>query len=310
MGPLTDILQDLRLKSSFYCRSDVCAPWGLAFSIQDGPAFHIFLVGQGYLRMDSQNTSLQAGDVVLLPHSVAHDLVSGTKNLAVPIEKLSSTHVGDNAAFLTLEGDGDRSLLICGRVRFAGLVEHPLIALLPKMLILHTAHKQDTGQEDEWLGSTLRMLAEEAYSLRPGSMAVMKRLADILVLQTIRAWLDGNANQQEGWLAALRDPEIGKVLVSIHQQAEYRWTVNSLAAQAHLSRSVFSERFSRLVGMAPMQYVTHWKMHLASNWIEEDRLSLREVTHRLGYSSEAAFSRAFRRYMQLPPGSIHRNASL
>jgi AraC-like DNA-binding protein len=137
---------------------------------------------------------------------------------------------------------------------------------------------------------------------------MMTRLADILVLQTIRAWLEYDDNQQSGWLGALRDPDIGRVLALIHHRAEERWTVSALAKEIHLSRSVFSERFSRLVGIPPMQYVTRWRMHLATSWIREDHLSLSEVAYRLGYSSEAAFSRAFKRYLQVPPGAIRRGA--
>lgn len=126
------------------------------------------------------------------------------------------------------------------------------------------------------------------------------------MFQTIRAWLDLEDNRQRGWLAALNDPDIGHALALIHHRAEERWTLASLAAEVHLSRSVFSERFSRLVGMAPIRYVTQWRMHLASSWIREGHLSLSEVAYRLGYSSEAAFSRAFKRYLQVPPGAIRR----
>ena len=304
MDPLTDILLDLRLKSSFYCRSDLGAPWGLAFSVQDGPAFHIVLRGHGFLRMDTQIVPIQAGDVVMLPHAAAHDLASAMEAPAIPLKELPSEHIGNNAALLNYGGDGDRSLLICGRVRFAGPIEHPLVKLLPQVMLLHVGSDQQRQREDTWLDSTLTMLGAEALSSRPGSVAVMTRLVDILVLETIRAWLEEDAYQHEGWLAALRDPDIGKALAAIHQQAEKRWTVNSLAAEVHLSRSVFSERFSRLVGMSPMQYVTRWRMHLASSWIEEGHLTLSEVAQRLGYSSEAAFSRAFKRYLHVPPGSI------
>lgn len=137
---------------------------------------------------------------------------------------------------------------------------------------------------------------------------MMTRLADILVLQTIRAWLECDNNRQPGWLGALRDPDIGHALALIHHRAEEPWTVSSLAREIHLSRSVFSERFSRLVGLPPMQYVTQWRMHLASSWIREDHLSVSEVAYRLGYSSEAAFSRAFKRHLQVPPGVLRRGS--
>lgn len=244
-----------------------------------------------------QENPLLAGDLVLLPHGVEHQLVSTPEGPAIPLEALPSERIGHNAALLRYDGDGERSLLICGGVQFAGPVAHPLLGLLPRMLLLHSAYKQERTQEDAWLDATLTMLGAEALSLPPGSAAIMTRLADILVLQTIRIWLADDDNRQLGWLAALGDPDIGQALALIHRRAEEPWTVSSLAAEIHLSRSVFSERFSRLV-----------RMHLASSWIREDHLSLSEVAYRLGYSSEAAFSRAFKRHLQVPPGVIRRGA--
>ncbi len=304
MDHLTDILQDLRLERSFYARSDLRSPWGLAFSARDGPSFHAIITGHCWLRIDKQKIHLQAGDLVLLPHGIAHQLVSTPEGSALSLASLPSERIGQNAALLCYEGDGERALLICGGVQFAGPIAHPLLELLPRTLLLRSECDLERKQKDEWLDATLTMLGREALSLRPGSVTMMTRLADILVLQTIRAWLENDDNRQSGWLAALSDPDIGHALALIHHRAEEPWTVSSLAAELHMSRSVFSERFSRQVGIAPMQYVTRWRMHLASSWIREDRLSLSEVAVRLGYSSEAAFSRAFKRHLQVPPGAI------
>ena len=309
MDPLTDILQDLRLESSFYAHSDLRAPWGLAFAVKDGPSFHVIVAGHCWLRFDTEKIPLHAGDLVLLPHGVDHQLASALDGPAIPLEELPSERIGNNAALLRYEGDGERSLLICGGVRFAGPIAHPLMELLPQFLLLPREVDQERKQEDKWLDATLTMLGAEALSLRPGHVAMMTRLADILVLQTIRAWLECEINRQPGWLGALHDPDIGRALVLIHRRAEERWTVSSLAKEIHLSRSVFSERFSRLVGISPMQYVTWWRMHLASSWIREELLSSSEVAYRLGYSSEAAFSRAFKRHLQVSPGAIRRSIS-
>ncbi len=306
MDPLTDILQDLRLKRSFYARSDLRAPWGLAFSAQNGPGFHAIVSGQCWLRVDTQKILLHAGDLVLLPHGIAHQLASTPEGPALSLEELPSERIGHNVALLSYDGDGERSLLICGGVQFAGAIAHPLLEHLPQVLLLHSECEQEQQQKSIWLDATLTMLSSEALSLRPGSVAVMTRLADILVLQTIRAWLEKDENRQHGWLAASCDPDIGHVLALIHHRAGEAWSVSSLAAEVHLSRSVFAERFSRLVGMTPMQYVTRWRMHLASSWMHEDHLSLSEVASRLGYSSEAAFSRAFKRHMQISPGAMRR----
>lgn len=299
MDSLTDILRDLRLESSFYARSDLKAPWGLSFSLKDGPSFHVVVTGRGFLRIDAESIPLEAGDLVLLPHGDEHQIVSEPEAEAIPLMALPSARVGQNAALLCYGGDGPAALLICGGVRFAGPLAHPLLELLPRVLLVH---RDELEGAHTWLDATLTMLGAEALSLRPGSVAVMTRLADILVLQTIRAWVECDESRQAGWLGALRDPDIGSALALIHRRAEEPWTVASLAREAHLSRSVFSERFSRLVGIPPMQYVTRWRMSLARSWLREERISASEAAHRLGYSSEAAFSRAFKRHLQVPPG--------
>jgi AraC-like DNA-binding protein len=304
MDPLTDILQDLRLERSFYARSDLRTPWGLAFSVKNGPSFHFVVAGRCFLRIGSERVLLETGDMVMLPHGEDHQLSDPLEGETIPVEALPSERVGENAALLRYDGDGDRALLICGGIRFAGALVHPLLELLPRVLLIH---RKDLTEVHIWLDATLTMLEAEALSLRPGSIAVMTRLADILTLQMIRAWLECNKDHSLGWFGALNDPDIGRALSLIHRRAEEPWTVASLANEVHLSRSVFAERFSRLVGLPPMQYVTQWRMSLAGSWMRERRMSASEAAYRLGYSSEAAFSRAFKRYLQVPPGSFRRD---
>ena len=303
MDPLADVLQDLRLARSFYARAEVSAPWGLAFSVADGPTFHMVVSGHCWLRLDAERIPLEAGDLALLPRGKDHQLAAPAEAAATPLAALPSERIGVNAARSRFGGSGERSLLICGGVQFAGPIAHPLIELLPRRLVLR---REEHDRAGDWLGATLALLGGEALSLRLGTAAIMTRLADVLVLQTIRAWLEQDATRQQGWLAALRDPEIGQALALIHRRAEEPWTVASLAQEVHLSRSVFSERFTRLVGTSPMLYLTRWRMYLASSWIREERMPVGEAAHRLGYSSEAAFSRAFKRHLSVPPGMLRR----
>jgi AraC-like DNA-binding protein len=303
MDSLTEVLRDLRLSSSFYARSELRAPWGLAFSVKDGPSFHVIVTGRCWLRINAERIPLGAGDLVLLPHGDEHQLADPPEGAAIPLAALPSARIGQNAALLCYGGDGAEALLICGGVRFAGPIAHPLLELLPRVLLLR---REEQEGAHTWLDGTLTMLGAEALSLRTGSAAVMTRLADILVLQTIRAWVERDENRRLGWLGALSDPDIGHALAMIHRRAEEPWTVASLAREVHLSRSVFAERFSRLVGISPMQYVTRWRMSLARSWIREEHMSASEAAYRLGYSSEAAFSRAFKRHLQVPPGVLRR----
>ena len=304
MDPLTDILHDLWLESSFYARSELRAPWGLSFSVNDGPSFHVIVKGRGFLRMNAEHIPLETGDLVLLPHGEEHQLADPVEGAAIPLAALPSERIGQNAALLCYGGNGAESLLICGGVRFAGPIAHPLLELLPRVLLLR---REELEGARSWLDATLSMLGVEALSLRPGSALVMTRLADILVLQTIRVWLERDENRRPGWLGALSDPDIGQALVLIHRSAEQPWTVASLAREVNLSRSLFAERFSKLVGISPIQYLTQWRMSLAQTWIREQHISASEAAYRLGYSSEAAFSRAFKRQFQMSPGVLRRS---
>ena len=153
--------------------------------------------------------------------------------------------------------------------------------------------------------STLRLMADEARELRPGGEAVITRLADILVIQAIRSWIASEA-APTGWLGALKDREIGRAITLIHRHPDRAWTVESLAREISMSRSAFSARFKELVGEAPMAYVTRWRMQLAVTWLQESEAKLADLPRRLGYSSDAAFSRAFKRAIGVPPGSVGR----
>ena len=181
IDPLNDILQGLRLERSFYARSDLRTPWGLGFSVKNGPSFHFVVTGRGFLRTDTERILLKAGDLALLPHGNAHRLSDPPEAEVVQVETLPSERIGHNAALLHYGGNGDQALLICGGIQFAGPLAHPILELLPRVLLLR---REELAGTYAWLDATLTMLEAEALSLRSGSVAVMTRLADILVLQS------------------------------------------------------------------------------------------------------------------------------
>jgi AraC-like DNA-binding protein len=161
----------------------------------------------------------------------------------------------------------------------------------------------------EWIASTLRFMAAEAREPRLGGETVITRLADILVIQAIRSWIEQDPAAQTGWLGALRDPQIGRAISLIHRDPARSWTVASLADEVAMSRSAFAARFTELVGEPPMHYVTRWRMHAAVTWLQEENATLGELALRLGYQSEAAFSRAFKRFMGVSPGAVRRSTA-
>jgi len=150
-------------------------------------------------------------------------------------------------------------------------------------------------------------MAAEASELRPGGETVITRLADILVIQAIRSWIQEDPAAQTGWLGALQDTQMGPAIMLIHRNPDHPWTVASLASEVAMSRSAFAARFTKLVGEPAMHYVARWRMHLALTWLNEGRVTQAELASRLGYQSEAAFSRVFKRFNGISPGAVRRN---
>lgn len=298
LDPAAEVLHDLRLSGSFYCRSELTASWGLRMPAWEGGAhYHVAAQGSCWIRVgDEAPVALERGDLVVLPHGRGHELVDRPGSLALSVEELPKERIGKSAAVLRHGGGGEPALVVCGGVRFE---PHPLIELLPEILFVR-AQQADT---EPWIRTTLEALTHEAAHPRPGTETVITRLSDILVIGAIRAWLEHGAEARGGWLGALHDERIGQALALMHRATDEPWTVDSLAERVEMSRASFAERFTRLVGSSPMSYLKGLRMQLATAWIREDRVPLAEVAKRLGYSSDAAFSRAYKRHMGVPPGA-------
>ena len=196
--------------------------------------------------------------------------------------------------------------LICGAVRFDHPAAQHFVTLLPRVITVEAA----SSPHIEWMQSTLRFIAVEARELRPGGETVITRLADILVIQAIRSWIEQDAAAHTGWLGALRDREIGRALTLIHRDPARDWSVACLATEVAMSRSAFAARFTELVGEPPLHYVARWRMHVALTWLKEDNAAVGEIAGRLGYQSEAAFSRAFKRFVGISPGAARRDGAI
>jgi AraC-like DNA-binding protein len=303
LDPIAEVLHDFRLSGSYYCRSELRAPWGVEIAGRCGAAFHFVAEGSCYLRCGSgEPLRLDEGELVLLPRGGSYILSDSPNGKVVPADSLSKEMIGQNAKLLRHEGDGELTILVGGGVRFEDPGLHPLVTLMPDLLHIRRTDRE----QDEMLRAMVAAMGAEALSPRPGGATLMTRLADVLVVQAVRWWLDHGTEGCSGWLTALRDPKVGKVLALIHRRPEERWTVGSLAKAVHLSRSVFSARFTELVGTPPMQYLTQWRMHLAGRWLREDKLGIGEVAARFGYESEPSFSRAFKRYVGVSPGAARR----
>jgi transcriptional regulator GlxA family with amidase domain len=172
---------------------------------------------------------------------------------------------------------------------------------MPESLVI-----QRGASADPALLGLLEAMAVETDGERLGAATVMTRLADIVIARVVRSWVESRSADATGWLAAIRDPQIGLALAAFHRQPGEPWSVVSLAKRAHLSRSMFSERFTAVLGVSPARYVARWRMHLAGTWLRTERPSVAQVASRLGYESEASFSRAFKRATGAPPSALRR----
>ncbi|HEU4729459.1 MAG TPA: AraC family transcriptional regulator [Kofleriaceae bacterium] len=298
--PLSDVLQDLRLTRATYCRTELRAPWGLDVPAEDGATLHVLLDGSGWLHPASGPPArLACGDVVLLPQGTGHGLVDAPGSPRRPVRDLARRSIGDATFELRGGGSGPRTLMVCCGIEFEASALHPLLRLMPEAL-----HVPAASCRDPVLSTLLDTMAVELCERRVGAATVMARLADIVVTRIIRSWVEAQPRAATGWLAAIRDPQIGRALAAFHGSPERDWPVEALASEAALSRSQFSERFTAALGVAPARYVAQWRMHLAVRWLASGHTAIGEVASRLGYDSESSFSRAFKRITGMPPSEL------
>lgn len=303
--PLGEALHLLRMSGTFYCPSELTAPWGLQIPpLPDCLWFHVVTVGRGELDVEGTVHVLQPGDFALIPRGDGHRLRSGPDVATPSVMGLDLDYVTERYATLRHGGGGARTTFVCGAVRLEHPAARALIPLLPAVM-----HLTAGSARTEWMQATLALMAAEAAELRPGGETVITRLSDILVIQAIRSWIETDPAARTGWLGALQDPQVGRVLALVHRDPARDWTVATLAAEAAMSRSAFAARFTELVGVPAMQYVTRWRMHHALALLGDGGATVGELAGRLGYRSEAAFSRAFKRIVGVAPGAARRGSS-
>ena len=302
-----EALHLLRMSGSFYCRSEFTAPWALELpAFEDCMMFHAVNSGRCWLDVEGgESRMLQTGDFALVPHGEGHRLLGEPGIAAAKLFDLPRELVSERYEILRHGGGGGATSVVCGVVRFEHPAAHRLIALLPRMIVVEAS----SPPYADWIQSTLRFMAAEAKTLLPGGETVITRLSDILVIQAIRSWIARDPAARTGWLGALQDGQIGRALAHIHQDPTRAWTVASLAAEVAMSRSAFAARFTELVGEPAMRYAARWRMHVAMTRLQEGDTSIAELSSQLGYESEAAFSRAFKRLIGMSPGAVRRQSA-
>lgn len=311
MDVLSDVMSAVRLTSSAFLDARFSAPWCITSQIgpEDcepfGPtpaqiiAYHYVVAGNLFLQPEGEDPHpVATGEIILLPRNDRHVLSSAPGLRPAMIDHLIQPPEGTHPALLQIGGGGAETHIICG---FLGcdVPENPLLAALPPVLRLD-AHSSEGGA---WIGDSFQRAAEEFATGGIGSTTVLSKLAELLFVEAVRRYLATLPEAQTGWLAGLRDTKVGKALALLHSRSGHAWTTDELAQAVDMSRSAFAERFTALVGLPPMRYLTRWRLQLAAVRLRESPRATAQIAYEVGYESEAAFSRAFRKAFGITPGN-------
>jgi AraC-like DNA-binding protein/mannose-6-phosphate isomerase-like protein (cupin superfamily) len=297
---LSDVLRDLHLSEAHYFQCELAESWGVRITARRQPTLHYVLMGSCWVQTGSRNRiRLRAGDAVFLPQGIDHRLLATRHAEIRLIEKLPSRHSEDGIHSVYTDGENLRARIACCRATFEGLAVHPLLELMPRVVLARSRVNRDP-----MFVRLLEAMAEEATAHRLGAATLITRLADVLVTRVMCAWVEARGKIPTSWLAAIRDPQIGAALAAFYREPGKAWSVVSLARAANLSRSRFSKRFTAVLGVSPARNATHWRMHVASVWLRTDRGTIAQIAMRLGYESEASFSRTFKRCLGTSPSEF------
>ncbi|MBI4194991.1 MAG: AraC family transcriptional regulator [Betaproteobacteria bacterium] len=303
MDVLSDILRSVHLGGGVYFRCEFSAPWGMEIKPTPVAEFHIIVRGSCWLRVSGRSAPipLQGGDLVAFPHGDAHSLVDAPEGAALPAEEILQGQNLDHYGPVTYGGSGLPATVLCGYFRIDREHPHPLVAALPSLIHIRGTDSYDFA----WLQTAINFMIHETRTAKPGSEAVVNRLAEVLFVQMVRAHI-AQTEAPQGVLAAIADKQIGAALQLMHQTPQQPWSLASLAQRIGMSRSAFAARFNQLVGQTPMQYLTSWRMRKARELLSESRLGTAAVAEQVGYQSEAAFSKAFKKAIGMGPGAYRR----
>ncbi|WP_227025207.1 AraC family transcriptional regulator [Streptomyces tsukubensis] len=306
---ISELLTSMRLRGVRYRRVHVGPRFGLTFDARPGrAAFHFLAVGSAVLRTeDGTIHELSAGNAVFLPHGGSHQLLSGPDVPARGIDSFDAVPLSEAVSDVDTCPSTDptpSAIFFNGSMEFDLGGMQGLSRLMPEVMLVDAGGERYPG-----LLPILSSMKREVCAGRVGFAGVLARLAEVAAAMIVRGWIECGCDNSSGLVAALRDPRLARAILALHRQPGHHWTVAELAAECHVSRSVFADRFQATIGMPPLRYATELRMLLAGQWLAQDTLPIHSVAQRLGYGSQAAFSRAFKRVTGLPPG-VSRDTSL
>lgn len=300
-----------------FFNADFTAPWRLqmphtrtlASTLAPGAehlvVYHLVVEGSARVLLgDGPAVELSPGDIVVFPHGDSHYLSSGAG--AQPLEGASVLLkiAKRDLSPMKSGGGGAATRFVCGYLNVNPLLSGPILESLPPMLIVNVR----TDRAGHWLEQSILHLVDEAASDRAGSNAMLAKLSEALFVDTLRRYLSGLPEQTTGWLAAVRDPVVGRSLALLHRRPDHPWTIAELAAEVGASRSALVARFARHLSDSPMSYLTGWRLRMAAQALTSSPKGIGEIAAAVGYESEAAFNRAFKRAFGVPPARYRRQS--
>jgi AraC-like DNA-binding protein len=312
IDPLSDVLRAVRLTGAVFFDVEAFSPWAgatpagstivtrLLPGAQHLISYHVVTDGACWasLRDGSPAVRLSAGDIIVFPHGDEHLLASDPGARAKADYSFYASAPRSRPLPVRLGGHGPESTrLVCGYLGCDTRPFNPLVAGLPRLL-----HVPSVGPDGGWLGQVARAALVESREPRPGGESVLARLSDLMFVEAVRRHIDTLPAERTGWLAGLRDEFVGRALALLHERVDHPWTLEDLAREVGLSRSTLAERFTHLVGEPPIQYLARWRMQVAAGLLAEGA-KVASAARAVGYASEAAFSRAFKKIVGTPPGN-------
>lgn len=320
MDALSDVLRVVRLNGGVFLDARFSAPWSIAGRVEgvdfgsflDSAAtpsqvigFHYVVRGRLLARVENDPpVELKAGEIVLLPRNDMHILASDLKLQPKPASDVVLPPAGAGIPQIAYGGGGEETHIVCGYLG-ADSFQSPLVASLPPMITLNVAESPGAS----WIANSFAFAAQELAGGSVGSAMILARLSELMFVEAVRRYIATLPTEATGWLAGLRDAAVGKALALMHTQVARPWTGEELAQAVNLSRSAFAERFTALMGVPPMSYLTNWRMQLAAQKLRDGRLSIGQIAFDIGYESEAAFTRAFKRELGMPPAAWRKRAA-
>jgi AraC-like DNA-binding protein len=319
MDVLSEVLRVVKLQGALFFNGEFSSPWCVNASSSRALAkhfapqaehviiFHLLTEGRAFCRLHSgEEVLLSAGDIVMVPHGDHHVLGNGAGVSAVNDSEQLRDVIAQGLNVLRMGGGGEITRFVCGYMACDPELSKTFLAGLPPLFKV-SIRNDASGR---WLENSIRFSVNEAGAPRPGSEAVLAKLAEVLFVETLRGYIAKLPAEQTGWLAGARDAEVGKTLALMHRNPEEPWTLATLAQRAGLSRSVLAERFRHYLKETPMAYLTRWRLQMGAQMLSSTNYSVAQVAAEVGYESEAAFNRAFKREFDSPPARFRANLRL